>query len=224
MFGRICLCMKLILQLLIDWVPVFFQMIYGLIKLSRVPRPYVTFFGGARFAQHEQYTQMAQDLAEKLAGHDISILTGGGPGIMQAANCGVSNLLPGVSKARTMGITVSELNEGGVNACAQEQIALKYFFARKWLLTKYSEAFVVFPGGFGTLDELMELLTLIKTKQLPVCPVILVGAAYWQKLMDWLLQVALKNQTITQSELDLIIVTDNLVAVVDRIVANCKQK
>lgn len=223
MFRRIYRCLSEIVQLLMGWLPVFGQMIYGLVKLSRIPQPRVTFFGGSRFDQHQLYTQMAQDLASKLAAHDISVLTGGGAGIMQAANCGVS-LSQATKRARTMGIMVADLGDETVNACTQEQIVLKYFFARKWLLTHYVRAFVVFPGGFGTLDELMEVLTLIKTKQMAQVPVILIGVSYWQDFLDWLKQVPLRDRTITQNDLDLILLTDSLDLVLSRIVAYCCPK
>ena len=137
---------------------------------------------------------------------DISVLTGGGPGIMEAASCGA---VPTKGTGRSMGIGVKDLGEGK-NPCVQEYFILNYFFARKWLLTHYSKAFVVFPGGFGTLDELAEILTLIQTKQLARAPIILIGKEYWAHFMIWVKGEALKHGTVVQEDINLFSVTDNL--------------
>ncbi len=140
---------------------------------------------------------------------DISVLTGGGGGIMEAANCGVFYSETG-GKGRTMGIGVRDLVEEGPNHCVHEYFELEYFFARKWLLTHYSIAFVIFPGGFGTIDELSEVLTLIQTNKLKRVPIVLIGKEFWDPFMNWVINEALKHGTVSQKDVDLLIVTDDL--------------
>lgn len=208
MWERSLRCIKDIWQLVLGWLPVFGQTIYGLVKISRLSGPRITFFGGARFGQDEPYAQAANNLAMQLAAQGYAIMTGGGAGIMEAANCGVS-LHSTNSYSQTIGIMVADLPGEQPNNCAQEQVVLNYFWARKWLLTRYATGFVVFPGGFGTLDELTELITLIKTKQLEPAPIILFGVAYWQGLIEWLNKTSLACGTVTQADLNLIILTDS---------------
>lgn len=220
MLKRFCRCCSDIFALMIGWIPVFFQIIYGLIKMSRLPKPRVTFFGGARFVLTDDYAQVAKELAATLAKKGVSIITGGGSGIMEAANCGV-DFSSKKNHAQTMGIMVSDINSVGVNKCSQVQISLKYFFARKWLLTRYSMGFVVFPGGFGTLDELMEVLTLIKTNKLARVPIILFGSEYWQPMIDWLQTHPKSCGAITAAEIKLMLVLDDAEKVVDKITNYC---
>lgn len=188
-----------------------FQLIYGVWKVSWLPEPIVTVFGGARLKQEDFYAQQAHELSHRLAQANISVITGGGPGIMEAANCAISHEQAKKIRAHTLGITVKGL--GGkepVNECAKEYIVMSYFFARKWLMINFSVAFAVFPGGFGTMDELAEVVTLMQTEQLPGVPVVLVGVEYWQPFMDWLTNSALKNDLISKEDLNLIRVTDDL--------------
>jgi len=182
------------------------QVLYGMWRLTRIPRPFVTIFGGARIPQEDPYAQQAHKLAYRLVQHNISVLTGGGPGIMEAASCGAVAV---GKKGMSLGIGVTELGEGK-NPCVQEYFELDYFFARKWLLTRYSIAFVVFPGGFGTLDELGEILTLIHTNKLPKVPIVLIGSEYWYLFMKWLSHEALEHGTIVQSDLELFTMTDDI--------------
>lgn len=184
---------------------VFAQLIYGIWKVSGVPAPRVTIFGGSRFGQKDPYAVEAHALAELFINNDISVITGGGPGIMEAANCA---LPPLGGTARSLGIGVRDLERP--NHCLHEYIELDYFFARKWLMTQYSQAFVVFPGGFGTLDELSEVITLIQTKKLKQVPIILLGKDYWQEFMQWLSSQALEHKLILTEELNLFTVTDNI--------------
>jgi uncharacterized protein (TIGR00730 family) len=220
MFKRFRRCCSDIFALMIGWIPVFFQIIYGLLKMSRLPKPRVTFFGGARFKQDDDYAQIAKNLAATLAGRGVSVITGGGPGIMEAANCGV-DFSSKKNHAQTMGIMISDLNGETVNKCSQLQISLKYFFARKWLLTRYSMGFVVFPGGFGTLDELMEVLTLIKSNKLASVPIVLFGSEYWQPMIDWLQTAPQACGAVTAAEIKLMLVTDDIEKVVAEICDYC---
>jgi len=145
-------------------------------------------------------------LAKKLVEADISVLTGGGAGIMEAASCGA---IPTQGSGHSLGIGVTDLREPR-NPCVQEYFELDYFFARKWLLTHYSIAFVVFPGGFGTLDELFEVLTLMQTKQLKRAPIVLIGKEFWAPFMGWLIDQALRHGTIAEQDVQLFSVTDDL--------------
>jgi uncharacterized protein (TIGR00730 family) len=196
------------------------QILYGIWRLTGVPGPIVTIFGGARVPQEDPYAKRAHQLGHKLVTHDISVLTGGGPGIMEAASCGAIAV---GKKNRSVGIGVKELGEGR-NPCVQEYFELDYFFARKWLLTRYSIAFVVFPGGFGTLDELGEVLTLIHTNKLPRVPIILIGTEYWYLFMQWFTNEALKHRLITYEDLTLFSVTDDIDYAFNIIYDACKKK
>jgi len=187
---------------------VFFQILYGFWRVSKLKSPIVSIFGSARLPQDQIYFKQAHDLAQRFVAHDISVLAGGGPGIMEAITCGaiVHN---SVSTAKSIGIGVTGLDEKR-SLCVQEYFELDSFFARKWLLTQYSAAFIVFPGGFGTLDELAEVLTLIQTKRMGQVPVILVGEEFWGPFMQWVRQEALAHQLITEEDIALFRVTDNM--------------
>ncbi len=201
--SRLGLCTSLFFSLL----RVFFQLLYGAWRVSKLHKPIISIFGGARLKETDVYFYQAHELAQKLVAADISVLTGGGPGIMEAVSCGA--IVGNSKKAKSMGISVKDLGEGR-NKCVQEYFELNYFFARKWLLTRYSVAFVVFPGGFGTMDELSEVLTLIQTKRLKRVPIILIGKEYWEYFMKWITDEALKHGTIGKEDLKLFIVTDDL--------------
>jgi len=184
-----------------------FQTIYGAWKVFRLPQPIVSIFGGSRLNKNDRYWKMAHKLAAKFRAVDISVLTGGGPGVMEAANCGATPL--NGKKGVSMGIGVSDLNEG-INPCVKEYHLLDYFFARKWLLTRYSSGFIIFPGGFGTLDELSEILVLIQTKKLARVPIVLVGAEYWHGFVSWVKKEAVEHGLISPYDIQLITLTDDV--------------
>lgn len=189
---------------------VFFSLVRGIYKVSKLQYAPISIFGGTRLASDSIYIKQAHDLASRLALNEIPVLTGGGPGIMEAANCGAS--LHENNAVITMGITVTSLREReGVNKCVQESsLALDYFFARKWLLMNYSAGFVIFPGGFGTLEEFAEVLTLMQTKARKKVPIVLIGADYWKSLVDWIYNSALKNKLISPEDVNLFKVTDDI--------------
>jgi uncharacterized protein (TIGR00730 family) len=211
MFSRIKRAFYEIARLLVGWISVLFQLLYGVWKLSRVPAPRVSFFGGAKLKQDDLYAQDARKLAQRCVDNDISVLTGGGPGIMEAANCGVLDSKKAGKEQRTMGIMIKNLpNEEDVNVCViNYNIVLKYFFARKWLLINYSSAFVIFPGGFGTVDEMAEVLTLIRNKKMATVPVILYDSNFWNFFMQWV-DESYKKGLISEEDKRLIIVEDSL--------------
>ena len=184
-----------------------FQMLYGGWRITKLPQPIISIFGSSRLKQDTPYAQKAHELGKRFMENGVSILTGGGPGIMEAAVCGIK--INGEGKGKSMAIGVRGLDEGW-NRCAQNYFELEYFFARKWLLNQFSKGFVIFPGGFGTLDELAEVLTLIQTKSLSQVPVVLIGKEYWQPLVNWIMDEALLHGAVLQEELELFYVTDDL--------------
>jgi len=188
---------------------VYRQTLYGIWKITAVPVPRVTIFGSARLEQDDPYAKQAHELGGKFIEEGISVLTGGGSGIMEAASCGALQKNNGELEAISMGIGVKELGEGK-NPCVQEYIELDYFFARKYLLTRSSIAFIVFPGGFGTVDEMGEVLTLIQTKKMPKMPIVLIGTEYWDLFLQWLRKQVLKHGAISESDLELFTVTDDI--------------
>ena len=195
------------------------QLIRGIWKITRLKGPIVSIFGGSRFPINDPYAKQAHMLAHKLVSSNINIMTGGGPGIMQAASCGAVHS----KKSISIGIGVKELGEGK-NPCVTEYFEVNYFSTRKWLLTHYSIAYVVFPGGFGTLDELAEVLTLIKTKKLHAVPIILIGQEYWQSFMLWLKKEALFHGVVTEDNLKLFSITDDLEQAVCLVEKTCGTK
>lgn len=197
---------------------VYTQLLYGVWKISKLPAPIVTIFGSARVAQTTPYAKQANELARMFTHAKISVLTGGGPGIMEAANCGV--IRDDGSKVRSIGVGVRGIDEKQ-NPCVNEYFELNYFFARKWLLTRFSSAFVVFPGGFGTLDELTEILTLIQTKKAPRAPIVLVGTEYWQPFITWIRNETLAHDLVPSEEFTFFSVTDDLTTAFDLVRNHC---
>jgi uncharacterized protein (TIGR00730 family) len=175
----------------------------------------VTVFGSARTPQSDPMYQAARDLAGRLVGAGFAVITGGGPGIMEAANRGATEA-GGVS----IGCNIELPLEQGINPYVGVPVNFRYFFCRKTMFLKYSEGFVLFPGGFGTLDELFEALTLIQTRKVHNFPVVLFGASYWGGLVDWVRQRVLAEGKIGPGDLDLLRVTDST-AVACRIIAEC---
>ncbi len=166
--------------------------------------PAVTLFGSARTPEDDPYYQAAVDTARLLAQAGLAVITGGGPGIMEAGNKG-AKLGGGVS----VGLNIELPFEQHLNPYLDIPINFRYFFARKVMFVKYAQAFVIFPGGFGTLDELFESLTLIQTGKVSNFPVILFGSAYWSGLLGWLKDTLLAGGKIAPADLDLLTVTDS---------------
>jgi uncharacterized protein (TIGR00730 family) len=164
----------------------------------------VSIFGSARTNQGHHYAAAAEDLAGKLARQGITVITGGGPGIMEAANRGAAKA-GGVS----VGLGIELPHEQDVNKWCNLVLNFRYFFARKTMFVKYAQAFVIFPGGFGTLDELMESVTLVQTGKIDHFPVILYGTRYWQGLLDWLADPVAKEKMIAPDDLKLLRMTDD---------------
>jgi uncharacterized protein (TIGR00730 family) len=163
----------------------------------------VSVFGSARTKPGTAGYALAESVASGLVGAGYAVITGGGPGIMEAANKGASEA-NGVS----VGLGIELPMESGLNDYVNVGVEFRYFFVRKTIFIKYSQAFVVLPGGFGTMDELFEALTLVATGKITKFPIVLVGSSYWNGLLDWLKQTMLDEGKIGQDELALLHVAD----------------
>ena len=158
----------------------------------------VTVFGSARVGPEDPYYKKAEALARELAKHGLPVITGGGPGIMEAANKGAAE-----SKGKSVGLNIALPTEQKPNRYANVPIQFHYFFSRKVCFVKYSVAFVFMPGGYGTLDEFFEVVTLVQTGRIPRCPVILFGKKYWAGLLKWARGTLLQDGFIGPGDLDL---------------------
>lgn len=165
----------------------------------------ITIFGSARFKAGDHYYEMARQMARKIIEAKFNVMTGGGPGIMEAATIGT---IEAGSEPYACGINIAEY--GGINAHINHGILLKYFFVRKMMLTKYSIAFIAMPGGFGTLDEIFEIITLKQTGKLRNFPLVLFGSDYWQPLIDFIQQRLIANGAVEEKDLKLIHLTDSI--------------
>jgi uncharacterized protein (TIGR00730 family) len=168
--------------------------------------PSVAIFGSSRIKENDPYYNISVQLAEKIVQKGFGIITGGGPGIMEAANEGART-----SSGKSCGLCIDVPNEAP-NPFIDNEYLLKfrYFFVRKVMFVRYAQAFVVLPGGYGTMDELFEALTLIQTKKAKPFPVYLLGSEYWQGLIKWLKDRVLESGNISPCDLDLFTVTDDL--------------
>jgi uncharacterized protein (TIGR00730 family) len=166
--------------------------------------PCVTVFGSARFDESHPYYAVGRDLGSAVARLGFTVMTGGGPGLMEAANRGARD-----AGGRSVGCNIELPREQTPNPYLDRWVRCRYFFVRKVLLFKYSYAFVALPGGFGTLDELLEALTLIQTKKIASFPVVLIGTAYWRPF-EALLAGLVSAGTIDPADLRLMLVTDNV--------------
>jgi hypothetical protein len=164
----------------------------------------VSIFGSARVKPEDEYYQKAEKLARLLAQNGFNVITGGGPGIMEAANKGACE-----GGGKSVGMNIRLPFEQKPNPYANVHIDYKYFFIRKVMFVKYAIAYVVLPGGYGTIDELFEALTLIQTKRIKSFPVILMGSEYWRGLLDWLKKTMQQEDKILPADLDLIQVIDD---------------
>ncbi|SDK82849.1 hypothetical protein SAMN05192566_2593 [Methylophilus rhizosphaerae] len=174
--------------------------------------PAVSIFGSARTKPDHRYYQLTEEIARLLSDSGFSVLSGGGPGIMEAANKGA---FPG--RGASVGLNIKLPFEQHGNAYQDIGISFKYFFMRKVMFVKYASAFVVMPGGFGTLDELMEAITLVQTGKTRKLPIILVGHQYWSGLVDWLRDTLVADGMAAPADLELIQIIDEPQKIVDAI-------
>jgi uncharacterized protein (TIGR00730 family) len=173
-------------------------------KLS-VIGPCVSIFGSARTPQDNKYYILAENIAYKLTQHGYGVITGGGPGIMEAANKGAKR-----GGGKSVGLNIDLPFEQSSNAYIDKDknLDFEYFFVRKVMFVKYAQGFIVLPGGFGTLDELFEAITLIQTQKIGHFPIILVGKDFWGGLIEWFKNTLLKEKNISQEDLDSYILVD----------------
>jgi uncharacterized protein (TIGR00730 family) len=188
------------------------EFVEGFDELARLG-PAVSIFGSARTSPDQPIYQKCVETARLLGEAGFAIITGGGPGLMQAANQGAREA--GVC---SVGLNIELPFEQHENPYADLKIDFRYFFVRKTMFVKYAQAFVIFPGGFGTLDELFESLTLIQTEKITDFPVVLFDSAYWAPLLDWLKKTVEGDGNISVGDLDLMKVTDSPQEVVDHVV------
>lgn len=166
--------------------------------------PCITVFGSARFDEQHEYYAAARELGKRIAGLGFTTMTGGGPGIMEAANRGAFE-----NDGMSIGCNIKLPFEQKANPFVHKTVTFEHFFTRKVLLVKYSYAFIIMPGGFGTMDELFETLTLIQTKTIHNFPVVLYGKEYFQPLMDYI-QLMIDNKTVSAEDIKLLLLTDDM--------------
>ncbi len=174
--------------------------------------PSVTVFGSARVKEGNKYYEAARELGYKLAKKGFTIVTGGGPGIMEAANRGALE-----AGGNSIGLNIKLPKEQKPNPYTNVTLNFNYFFARKVMLVKYATAFVLFPGGYGTLDELFETLTLIQTKKLKPFPLILYDKEHWDGLLNWLKTNIVSNEYIDEEDLNIFKIMDSIDEIVETI-------
>ncbi|CAN5742877.1 TIGR00730 family Rossman fold protein [soil metagenome] len=182
-------------------------------RLSDI-RPAVTIFGSARMPADNPYYLMCVDVARRLSDAGFAVISGGGPGIMEAANKGAFEGL-----SASVGLNIELPHEQKNNPWQNISLTFRHFFARKVAFVKYADAYVIFPGGFGTMDELSEVLTLIQTGKTRHIPVILVGSSFWRGLLDWIQLQMVHNGMIAASDVNLVQIIDEPANIVDAIFA-----
>jgi uncharacterized protein (TIGR00730 family) len=189
-----------------SWVifKVMSEFVEGFEKLAKIG-PCVTIFGSARIKPNHPFYKMADELAYQLVQHGYGVITGGGPGIMEAGNKGARRA---GGKSVGLNIYLPHEQKGNPYIDADKLITFDYFFVRKVMFVKYSQGFVVMPGGFGTMDELTEALTLIQTKKIGRFPIVLVGKKFWGGMMDWIKKVLVLEGMIHEEDLGLVNLVD----------------
>ena len=189
------------------------EFVDGFEKLSKIG-PCVSIFGSARTKPDHKYYHLAEDIAFKLTKEGYGIITGGGPGIMEAANKGAKT-----AGGKSVGLNIELPFEQSSNPYIDPDklITFDYFFVRKLMFIKYAQGFVVLPGGFGTMDELFEALTLIQTKKIAKFPIVLVGKEYWAGLFDWIRETLVSEKMVDEKDLKLIFLAEDAEQAVNHI-------
>lgn len=187
------------------------EFVEGFQRLSQV-RPGVSIFGSARFKPDHPYYKLTEEIALRLSDAGFSVISGGGPGVMEAANKGAYK-----GKSPSIGLNIELPHEQSGNPYQDISLRFKYFFARKVMFVKYASAYVVMPGGFGTLDEMAEILTLVQTGKTKRIPIILVGSEFWEGLVGWFDETLVKEATIAEDDMQLFHIIDDPDKVVEAI-------
>jgi uncharacterized protein (TIGR00730 family) len=187
------------------------EMVEGFDRLSGV-EPAVSIYGSAKVKPGDELYQKTEEIAHRLGKAGFSIITGGGPGVMEAANKGASR-----AGVKSVGVNIELPEEQMPNTYSNISLSLRHFFVRKVLLVKYATAFVIMPGGLGTLDELTEVLTLMQTHKIRPFPVLLYGSDYWNGFLDWLRNCTLDRGFISEEDLHLLRVCDDTDEIVDAV-------
>ncbi len=193
------------------------EIVEGFDALSQIG-PAAAIFGSARFDASHRYYQATVTIAEKLAAAGIAVISGGGPGIMEAANRGAYEI-----HGTSVGCGIQLPREPFPNSYQTIALKFRYFFVRKLMFVKYAVAFVIIPGGFGTMDELFEALTLVQTDKIDHFPVILYSTEYWKGLIDWMRDRMLSERCIDQADLELLQMVDDPEQVAQRIIDNSRK-
>jgi len=190
------------------------EFVEGFEKMARIG-PCVSIFGSARTQPDNKYFQLSEDIAFKLTQRGYGVITGGGPGIMEAANMGAKK---GNGKSVGINISLPFEQESNIFIDPDKLITFDHFFVRKVMFMKYAQGFVVLPGGFGTFDELFEAITLIQTEKIGKFPIILVGSSFWEGLIEWIKKVVLEQENnVSHKDFDLFQIADEPDEVVDMI-------
>ncbi len=194
------------------------EFVEGFDSLASVKGPTVSIFGSARIGEDNDFYQMALEISRELGKAGYAIMTGGGPGIMEAANRGASEV-----GAYSIGLNISLPHEQEENRYANLPLEFRYFFVRKVMLVKYAMAFICMPGGFGTMDELFESLTLIQTRRIKPFPIVMVGSSYWGGLVDWMKESLVASGGIDVDDLAIFKVMDDAGEIVEYIKQTVKE-
>ena len=194
------------------------EFVEGFEKLSGI-KPSISMFGSARFGDTHPYYQLAEEIARKAADQGFSVVSGGGPGLMEAFNKGAY-----AGKGESVGLNILLPKEQIANSYQDVSLYFRHFFSRKVMFVKYAAAYVVLPGGFGTLDEFAEILTLIQTGKSRRIPIVLVKSEYWNGLIEWFRQVLAKQGAINEADLELFQLVEEPQQVIDAILNYYKDR
>jgi uncharacterized protein (TIGR00730 family) len=190
------------------------EFLAGFQVVQRIDRPAVTMFGSARVSGHDPVYARARETAGRFAQAGFAVVTGGGPGVMEAANRGCQE-----ARGLSVGFNIVLPHEQGLNAYCDISMTFKHFYVRKTMFVKAAEGFVIYPGGFGTLDELFEALTLIQTGKIGQFPVVLLDVDYWSEMLSWVSGEMLADGLISEEDLELLMLTDSSEEAVEMIVS-----
>jgi len=192
------------------------EFVDGFEEMSKIV-PAVSIFGSAREKPGAKYYKLAEEIAAKLVKKGFSVITGGGGGLMEAGNKGAFE-----AGGQSVGLNIELPHEQKPNPYVTKSMEFRYFFARKVMFVKYATAFIIMPGGFGTMDELFESITLIQTRKINEFPVVLVGTEYWKGLLEWLKKEMVGRGYIDAQDLDLFITADTAEEAVSHVIKYCK--